>query len=155
MKDFIEYTDNGDRYVEPKRHEASEVLDIRLYCEHEGCNKYIKGKEGYNGKFIAETGQHADLRNECWMCKRHESENSKIDINNEIEVSLNPKPIKTIELNRYKQAILLVLLEAHPIPIHKSEIMSKIKKLGLLTMSEEKFKEYTKELKDKSKNNYI
>ena len=44
MNDFIEHTDNGDRYKEPRRHEVSEVIKIRLYCEHEGCNKYIIGK---------------------------------------------------------------------------------------------------------------
>jgi hypothetical protein len=73
MCDFIEYTDNGDGYEPPERHEASEVLEIRLYCGHEGgCNKYIKGWEGYNGAFTAETGQQADLRNQSWMCSEHQ-----------------------------------------------------------------------------------
>ena len=75
MKDFIEYIDNGDFYREPKRQEVQELIEIRVYCEHEGCNKYIIGNEGYNGKFIAETGQQADLRNDSWFCKRHEPEN--------------------------------------------------------------------------------
>ena len=143
MKEFIEYTDNGDMYMEQKRHEASEVIEIRLYCEHEDCNKYIIGHEGYNGKFTAETGQQADLRNESWFCKRHEPEN--------IEIDLNPEPIKEvkedIKLSRYEQAILLVLYEAHPIPIHKSEIMKKISKKGLLQMSDADFKKYVRELK--------
>ena len=143
MKEFIEYIDNGDFYKETKRHEASEVIEIRVYCEHEGCNKYIIGHEGYNGKFTAETGQQADLRNESWFCKRHEPKN--------IEIDLNPEPIKEvkedIKLSRYEQAILLVLYEAHPIPIHKSEIMKKISKKGLLQMSDADFKKYVRELK--------
>ena len=108
MKNFIEYVDNGDMYMEQKRHEASEVIEIRIYCEHEGCNKYIVGHEGYNGKFTAETGQQADLRNESWFCKRHEPE---------VEVPLK-EVTETIKLSRYEQAILLVVFEADPIPIH-------------------------------------
>ena len=148
MKEFIEYTDNGDMYMEQKRHEASEVIEIRLYCEHEGCNKYIVGHEGYNGKFTAETGQQADLRNESWFCKRHEPKN--------IEIDLNPEPIKEvkedIKLSRYEQAILLVLHEAYPIPIHKAEIMKKINQKGLLKMSKEEFEIYAKNLKSIKKN---
>jgi len=72
MKDFKEYTDHGENYQEPERQNESDVIEIRLYCNHEGCNKYIIGNEGYNGKFIAETGQQADLRNECWLCNEHE-----------------------------------------------------------------------------------
>ena len=148
MKEFIEYTDNGDMYMEQKRHEASEVIEIRVYCEHEGCNKYIVGREGYNGKFTAETGQQADLRNESWFCKRHEPEN--------IEIDLNPEPIKevteNIKLSRYEQAILLVLYEAHPIPIHRAEIMKKINQKGLLKMSKEEFEIYAKNLKSIKKN---
>jgi hypothetical protein len=148
MKDFIEYTDNGDMYIEPKRHEASEVLEIRLYCEHEGCNKFIVGNEGYNGKFTAETGHQADLRNESWFCKRHEPENIE---NDDTEISLNVDPTskkpENLKLSRYEEAILLVLSEAHPIPIHRAEIMKKINQKGLLKMSDEEFKEYGKELK--------
>ena len=143
MKEFIEYTDNGDMYMEQKRHEASEVIEIRLYCEHEGCNKYIVGHEGYNGKFTAETGQQADLRNESWFCKRHEPKN--------IEIDLNPEPIKeiieNIKLSRYEQAILLVIFESDPIPIFKSEIMKKINEKGLLQMSDKEFKKYARNLK--------
>jgi hypothetical protein len=65
MKTIIEYTDTGDNYKEPERKYENDILDIRLYCNHPGCKQYIKGKEGYNGSFIAETGQRADLRNEC------------------------------------------------------------------------------------------
>ena len=153
MKDFIEYTDNGDMYMEQKRHEASEVIEIRLYCEHEGCNKFIVGNEGYNGKFIAETGQEADLRNESWFCKKHEPENIE---NSDTEVSLNVDPTskKTddIKLSRYEEAILLVLYEAHPIPIHRAEIMKKINQKGLLKMSKEEFEKY-KEIAKLSKKN--
>src|ERR1035437_672676 len=154
MKEFIEYTDNGDFYREPKRHEASEVLEIRLYCEHEGCNKYIVGNEGYNGKFTAETGQEADLRNESWFCKRHEPE--IIENTNDTSVSLNVDPTSKnpadIKLSRYEEAILLILYEAHPIPIHRAEIMKKINEKGLLKMSKEEFEIYVKELKSVKKN---
>jgi hypothetical protein len=155
MKDFIEYTDNGDMYMyrETKRHEASEVIEIRIYCAHEGCNKYIVGNEGYNGKFIAETGQQADLRNECWFCKKHEPENIE---KSDTEVSLNVDPTSkkpdNIKLSRYEEAILLVLYEAHPIPIHRAEIMKKINEKGLLKMSKEEFEKY-KEIAKLSKKN--
>ena len=153
MKDFIEYTDNGDMYMEQKRHEASEVIEIRVYCEHGGCNKYIVGNEGYNGKFIAETGQEADLRNESWFCKKHEPENIE---KSDTEVSLNIDPTSKksddIKLSRYEEAILLVLYEAHPIPIHRAEIMKKINQKGLLKMSKEEFEIYAKNLKSIKKN---
>ena len=155
MKEFIEYTDNGDMYMEQKRHEASEVIEIRIYCEHEGCNKYIVGHEGYNGKFTAETGQQADLRNESWLCKRHEPKNGEI-INNVIEKLLTSEPVKEIKedikLSRYEQAILLVVFEADPIPIHKSEIIRKINEKGLLQMSDKEFKKYARELKSSKAN---
>jgi hypothetical protein len=64
MKDFIEYIDIGDNYKTPKR--------TRLYCDHKDCNVYIKGTEGYNGGFTAETGQSADLRNQCFICEKHQ-----------------------------------------------------------------------------------
>lgn len=67
-----EYTDNNDNYIEPVRnYSADECINIRLYCFHENCKQYILGVEGYNGKFTAENGEHADLRNECWICKKH------------------------------------------------------------------------------------
>jgi hypothetical protein len=153
MKDFIEYIDNGDFYREQKRHEASEVIEIRLYCEHEGCNKFIIGNEGYNGKFTAETGQQADLRNESWFCKKHEPE---IIENADTEVSLNVDPTskkpENLKLSRYEQAILLVLYEAHPIPIHRAEIMKKINQQGLLKMSKEEFEKYKEIVKLSKKN---
>ena len=72
MKPFKEYIDKDDNYKHPERTTESEVLDIRLYCNHpDGCNVYIKGWEGYNGNFTAETGQHADLRNQCFLCDKH------------------------------------------------------------------------------------
>lgn len=73
--DFIEYEDNGDNYQYPERTDEAQVLEIRLYCMHEGCNKYIKGHEGYNGMFRAETGQGCDLRNQGFNCKEHQKEN--------------------------------------------------------------------------------
>jgi len=72
MNKFKEYTDNGGNYKSPKRKNESDVLNIRVYCNHKGCKKYIKGKEGYNGAFTAKTGQIADLRNQIWLCYEHE-----------------------------------------------------------------------------------
>lgn len=74
-KEFIEYEDIDDNYEHPERKEVAEILDIRLYCYHKGCNKYIKGKEGYNGAFTAETGQRCDLRNQGFKCTEHGGEN--------------------------------------------------------------------------------
>jgi hypothetical protein len=71
MSNFKEYIDNGDNYEYPERQTENEILDIRLYCDADNCNVYIKGKEDYNGSFIAETGQRADLRNQCFVCSRH------------------------------------------------------------------------------------
>lgn len=71
--DFIEYEDVDDNYKSPERTDESQVLEIRLYCMHDdfSCNKYIKGSEGYNGMFRAETGQPCDLRNQGFNCKEH------------------------------------------------------------------------------------
>jgi hypothetical protein len=71
MENFIEYTDRGDNYKKPKRHTENEVHDIRIYCEHPKCKQYIKGKEGYNGSFTAETGHRMDLRNDVFICDFH------------------------------------------------------------------------------------
>ena len=71
VKPFIEYTDKADRYRSPKRTCENEIIPIRLYCYHKRCKKYIKGNEGYNGMFTAETGQCADLRNQVWYCTKH------------------------------------------------------------------------------------
>jgi hypothetical protein len=68
-----EYTDNGEDYVEPIRKLANEPIEIRLYCSCAGCKQYIKGVELYNGKFISESGQIADLRNQSWICEHHYS----------------------------------------------------------------------------------
>jgi hypothetical protein len=65
------YIDNGDNYIKPERTNESDVLEIRLYCEYGNCNKYIKGTEGYNGRFVSEDGDVADLRNQCWFCEEH------------------------------------------------------------------------------------
>ncbi len=69
--DFIEYEDKGDNYQKPERQYENDIIDIRLYCEHEGCKKYIKGVEGYNGSFTAETKQTCDLREKGWYCEEH------------------------------------------------------------------------------------
>ena len=72
------------------------------------------------------------------------------------EVSLNIDPTSKksddIKLSRYEEAILLVLYEAHPIPIHRAEIMKKINEKGLLKMSKEEFEIYAKNLKSIKKN---
>lgn len=78
-KDFIEYEDVNDDYEFPERKEVAEVLEIRLYCMHDDCRKYIKGNEGYNGMFTAETGQRCDLRNQGFKCKEHSDENKSDD----------------------------------------------------------------------------
>jgi len=70
--DALVYIDEGDDYKHPERKTENEVLDIRLYCDHDGCNKYIKGKEGYNGSFLAEDGTRVDLRNQCFICREHQ-----------------------------------------------------------------------------------
>jgi len=71
MNKLKEYIDKGDRYKKPKRHFENDILEVRIYCEHRKCKTYIKGKEGYNGGFVAETGQFMDLRNQCFVCKEH------------------------------------------------------------------------------------
>ena len=65
------YEDNGDNYKYPERVVENQVIPVRLYCDARGCNKYIKGWEGYNGSFRAETGETIDLRNQCFVCKEH------------------------------------------------------------------------------------
>jgi len=70
-QDFIEYQDDDNDYEPPERKELTEVLNIRLYCMHESCRTYIKGEEGYNGAFTAETGQYCDLRNKGYTCTKH------------------------------------------------------------------------------------
>lgn len=72
--EFIEYTDNDDNYIKPEQEFSNDWIDIRLYCENENCKQYIKGKEGYNGQFVTENGKVADLRNQCWYCKKHDNE---------------------------------------------------------------------------------
>ena len=72
MKKFKEYTTKKySRYKEPVRQFSNEALEIRFYCFHKRCRKYIKGREGYNGAFTAETGQMADLRDQVWYCTKH------------------------------------------------------------------------------------
>jgi len=71
--EFIVYedTNGGEDYNPVERAFENDVLLIRLYCMHEGCNKYILGLEGYNGGFISENGAYADLRNQGFSCKEH------------------------------------------------------------------------------------
>ena len=71
--DFIIYedTNNGEDYNPTQRSYENDIISIRLYCDHEGCNKYIKGLEYYNGGFISENGSHADLRNQSFICPEH------------------------------------------------------------------------------------
>jgi len=68
---FKEYTDKGDDYEEPKRDSEEVYIEKRLYCDHEGCRKYIMIMEGYNGGFVDETGHKGDLRNQGFVCKKH------------------------------------------------------------------------------------
>jgi hypothetical protein len=69
---FYEYTDDDQPYQQLTRTDASQKIVIRLYCFEDGCKQYIRGTEGYNGSFTAETGQTADLRNDCWYCNKHQ-----------------------------------------------------------------------------------
>lgn len=73
--DFIEYTDNDDNYIEPERKFSNECIDKRLYCLYRDCKQYIKGQERYNGLFVTENGKEADLKNQCWFCKKHDKDN--------------------------------------------------------------------------------
>lgn len=59
-------------YKEPTRKWANQILNIKIFCQHRGCNNYIKGKESYNGYFTSEDGVFADLRNEIWICSKHQ-----------------------------------------------------------------------------------
>ena len=68
MVNLIEHLDD---YKQPVRESDDQVLDIRIYCNHPDCKKYIKGKEGYNGAFMSENGLPADLRNNIWLCAEH------------------------------------------------------------------------------------
>lgn len=72
MENFVEYTDRGDKYKKPERHFENEVHDIRIYCNHPKCKQYIKGTKSYNGGFVAETGHRADLRNDMFICEKHQ-----------------------------------------------------------------------------------
>lgn len=80
QKDFIEYHDDGDGYQHPERKIENEVLEIRLYCTDKNCMTYIKGHEGYNGAFHAETGQYCDLRNQGFRCKKHQKLKKESDL---------------------------------------------------------------------------
>ena len=75
MNEFKTYIDSDidgrKNYEVPERKDTADLIEIRLYCGHKDCNHYIKGIEGYNGVFTAETGQHADLRNQEWRCYIH------------------------------------------------------------------------------------
>lgn len=91
MKKFKEYTaPKYSRYREPVRKFASDVLAIRLYCYHRRCRKYIKGKEGYNRAFTAETGQRTDLRNQVWWCNKHQEHQEKLGSKQKLFLKLTP-----------------------------------------------------------------
>lgn len=48
---------------------------LRLFCQKEECRVYIKGTySNYTGSFYAETGEHADLRDQVWYCDLHDAE---------------------------------------------------------------------------------
>jgi len=86
MKDFIEYTGDRDNYKYPvNRLDVAEILDVNLYCMTEGCNIYIKGLEGYNGAFTAETGHTCDLRNQGFICTEHDKVNLYDELVDEVK----------------------------------------------------------------------
>ncbi len=50
-------------------------------------------------------------------------------------------------LNRYEEAILLVLYETHPLPLLKDEIIKRIEERGLIEMTDNEFREYARKLR--------
>jgi len=70
---------NGARkkYKQPIQKYANQEINIKLFCQKEGCNNYTKGTLGYNGAFRDEDGKIADLRNECWYCSEHKNKEVK------------------------------------------------------------------------------
>lgn len=47
---------------------------FRLYCDKDGCNKYVFmkwGGYGYGGA-TSETGVGMDMRNQCFICLKHQ-----------------------------------------------------------------------------------
>ncbi len=82
--DFRPYRAISPEEAEKMQKEDAEVVDnaagnewnpLRLFCHEDGCTAYIKGTySSYAGSFQAETGQHADLRNQVWNCNLHDSE---------------------------------------------------------------------------------
>jgi hypothetical protein len=54
-----------------KREEETQMITIRLKCNHKGCRKTIQGVEGYNGHFYYRRKFAADLRNQVWVCDEH------------------------------------------------------------------------------------
>ena len=98
MEKLKEYKDRGDNYVKPERYYENEVHDIRIYCEHKGCKTYIKGTEGYNGGFVAETGQMMDMRNQIFICEFHHSLYKPVETKKIYECELKIKDFKTCDL---------------------------------------------------------
>jgi hypothetical protein len=72
MIEHIGHKNSRKNYKKPEQKYANSVINVRLYCQHRGCNTYVKGKLGYNGSFITEDGDFADLRNQEFTCTKHE-----------------------------------------------------------------------------------
>lgn len=60
---------------------------------------------------------------------------------------MEKKPLfETKEEERMKDAILIVLYEVHPMPLHQDEIIKRIKERGLMEMSDKEFELYRKDI---------
>lgn len=69
----MEYTRRPyERLKTPIQEKSDQIVDFKLQCFKENCRQYIKGKLGYNGSFTAEDGTNCDLRNQMWLCDKHQ-----------------------------------------------------------------------------------
>lgn len=61
------------KYREPEQKSANQIIKIKLFCYKNRCNNYTQGTLGYNGMFNDEDKKsYADLRNQNWVCSKHE-----------------------------------------------------------------------------------
>ena len=44
----------------------------KLFCNMKGCKRYINGFIFGNGYFQTRNGETCDLRNQVWVCTKHE-----------------------------------------------------------------------------------
>jgi hypothetical protein len=58
-------------YKHPHQRYTDSIINVKLFCDKDGCNNYTRGKLGYNGNYTDEDGTLADLRNQVWFCSKH------------------------------------------------------------------------------------